>query len=117
MLAEDSSLGEDEVADLEIPPTIVALLTARLDRLSPVERAVLGAASVIGQTFYRAAVVELSEQPADEVAGALKALLRKGLVRPERSDLPGQDALRFDHVLVRDAAYHALDQAGPRRAA
>ena len=108
MLAEDHSLGEDEVADLEIPPTIVALLTARLDRLSPTERAVLGAASVIGQTFYRAAVVELSEQPADEVAAALKALLRKGLVRPEHSDLPGHDALRFDHVLVRDAAYNAL---------
>jgi hypothetical protein len=91
-----------------VPPTIVALLTARLDRLSPVERLVLGAASVIGQAFYRAAVVELTARGTDEVGAGLTALLRKSLIRPERSDLPGHEALRFDHVLVRDAAYHAL---------
>jgi class 3 adenylate cyclase len=107
-LAADQRMGSEDVADLQVPPTIVALLTARLDRLSATERAVLGAASVIGQTFYRAAVIELAERPGDEVAGALKSLLRKGLVRPERTDLPGQDALRFDHVLVRDAAYYGL---------
>jgi class 3 adenylate cyclase len=108
MLGESQQLDDEEIADLEIPPTIVALLTARLDRLSPVERAVVGAASVIGQTFYPAAVIELSLQSADEVAAALRTLMRKGLVRPRRSDLPGQEALRFDHVLVRDAAYNAL---------
>ena len=108
MLDENDQLEENRPADLDLPPTILALLTARLDRLPTIERAVLGAASVIGQTFYRAAVVELSEQPPDLVAGALKALLRKGLIRPTRADLPGQDALCFDHVLVRDAAYLAL---------
>ncbi len=109
MLAEDDHLlpGGD-IGELEIPPTITALLTARLDRLSALEREVLGAGSVIGQTFYHAAVLELTEQPSHEVGAALKALLRKGLVRPERTDLPGQHALRFDHVLVRDAAYQSL---------
>jgi AAA ATPase domain/Adenylate and Guanylate cyclase catalytic domain len=115
MLTEIQELGQDDITDLQVPPTIVALLTARLDRLSRTERAVLGAASVIGQTFYRAAVTELSEQPATEVADALKTLLRKGLVRPERTDLPGQDASRFDHVLVRDAAYHALTKQSRAR--
>ncbi len=84
------------------------MLTARLDRLPPTERVVMGVASVIGQTFYRAAVTELSELLSEDVTGALRALLRKGLVRPYRTDLPGQDALRFDHILVRDAAYHGL---------
>jgi len=120
MLIEDQQLGEDQqlsrnntthladLAELAVPPTIAALLTARLDRLPPTERVVMGVASVIGQTFYRAAVTELSELLSEGVTGALRALLRKGLVRPYRTDLPGQDALRFDHVLVRDAAYHGL---------
>lgn len=35
------------------------------------------------------------------------ALVRKDLIRPARSDLPGDDAFRFGHMLVRDAAYEA----------
>jgi class 3 adenylate cyclase len=107
----EEGLPDDNHADLQVPPTIVALLTARLDRLSSTERAILVAASVVGQAFYRAAVAELADRPVDEVRGALESLLRKGLVRPQRSDLPGQDALRFDHVLVRDAAYNGSTKA------
>ena len=68
MLVEDGALRRDgprwvlrgDVTELQIPPTISALLAARLDRLSAGERAVLGPAAVIGQVFYRAALVELS---------------------------------------------------------
>ena len=101
----------DDLAALSVPPTITALLTARLDRLTADERAVLASAAVVGQVFYRAAVTELCELGADDVRDRLKALLRKGLVRPAASDLPGQDALRFGHVLVRDAAYARLPKA------
>jgi hypothetical protein len=107
MLVEEG-FPQDDHAELQVPPTIVALLTARLDRLSNNERAVLGAASVVGQTFYRAAVTDLAKLSVGEVNDALKSLLRKGLVRPQRSDLTGQEALHFDHVLVRDAAYNGL---------
>ena len=30
------------------------------------------------------------------------------MIRPDASDLPGEDAFRFIHVLVRDAAYRAI---------
>ena len=41
----------------------------------------------------------------------LAALVRKQLIRPERPQLPGEDAFRFRHLLVRDAAYEALPKA------
>lgn len=117
MLVEDGTLRRSDtgwvvVADVEhvhVPPTVSALIAARLDRLPAGERAVLGVAAVIGQVFYRAAVTEFSAEP--DVGGALAGLLRKGLVEPVESDLAGQQAMRFSHVLVRDAAYDALPKA------
>ena len=96
-------------AELVVPPTIQALLTARLDHLEPEERAVIERASIVGRVFYWGAVVELcAEEERELVGGRLLALVRKGLVAPERSDLPNEDAFRFGHILIRDAAYSAL---------
>jgi len=100
-----TSLGETA-----IPPTISALLAARLDRLGPVERPVLERGSVIGQVFYRAAVEELlPEGLATSVGMSLEALARKDFVRADDTErLAGFEAHRFVHILVRDAAYHGL---------
>jgi predicted ATPase len=49
-----------DVSDVTIPPTIHALLTARLDRLEAEERAVIERASVVGRLFWWGAVAELS---------------------------------------------------------
>jgi class 3 adenylate cyclase/tetratricopeptide (TPR) repeat protein len=98
-----------ERTTISAPPTIAAVLAARIDRLSPEERAVLERASVIGQTFYQGAVAALSPAAVKAHVGAhLLSLTRKELVRPARSDFGGQDAFRFHHLLVRDAAYRAL---------
>ena len=40
--------------------------------------------------------------------GHLQTLVRKELIRPDRTDLPGEDAFRFRHLLIRDAAYEAM---------
>ena len=101
-MLRDGSSGDD----VAVPPTIAALLGARLDRLPAAERAVLGVASVMGQVFYRGAVAELVAH--DQVGTHLSALMRKGLVRPTESDVPGQEALAFTHLLVRESAYSAL---------
>ena len=79
--------------DLVAPPTIHALLQARLDLLADEERLVIGHASVEGQVFHRGAVAELvppTMRPALEVQ--LSSLVRKELIRPESSLLPGEDA-------------------------
>ncbi len=97
-------------ADLEVPPTIHALLAARLDQLDPDERSVLEHGSVEGRTFHRGAVAALAggEGSVDQ---RLVALVRKELIRPERGLLGGDDAYRFRHLLIRDAAYDALPKA------
>jgi tetratricopeptide (TPR) repeat protein len=107
MLAMVRASGEREVT---VPPTIKALLAARLDQLEPAERMVLERGSVEGQLFHSAAVQALGRPP-DPVERQLVGLVRKELVRPERAQLPGGDAYRFRHLLIRDAAYDALSKA------
>ena len=95
--------------EVSVPPTIAALLSARLDRLDAEERDVIGRASVVGKVFYRGAVLDLSTQSLGiRVDGLLQALVRKDLIRPDRSTLPGEDAFRFRHILVQESAYGAL---------
>ena len=102
-----------DLSEVDVPGTINALLAARLDQLEPDERAVVQRASVIGRTFWWGAVTELSPQDVrPQVGSHLQTLLRKELVRPDASTFVGEDAFRFSHVLVRDAAYGST----PKRA-
>ena len=94
-----------------IPPTLHALLAARLDSLASAERTVLERAAVEGRLFHRGSVTELV--PADvrpNVGAVLLALVRKEFVRPDRAQFPGDDGYRFTHVLLRDAAYEAMSK-------
>jgi class 3 adenylate cyclase/tetratricopeptide (TPR) repeat protein len=103
-------LAEGETDD--VPATIQAVLAARLDRLEPLERAVLERAAIVGKEFWPGAVKELS--PAEEqaaIGAALFSLVRKELVRPEQSALIGEDAFRFRHALIRDAAYAEIPKS------
>jgi class 3 adenylate cyclase/tetratricopeptide (TPR) repeat protein len=96
-----------DMSELSIPGTIQALLAARLDLLSPEERAVIEPASVIGQIFEQAAVEELAPeavQPA--VPKHLGSMTQKQLVRPLQAGAARE--YRFHHILVRDAAYQGI---------
>ena len=107
MLAMLTETGAAD-GDVPVPPTIHALLEARLDRLGDEERAVIERAAVIGKEFWLSALVELAPEP-ERVASALRLLVRKELVRPERSPtFPRDEAFRFRHMLIRDAAYGGL---------
>ncbi|HKP17303.1 MAG TPA: BTAD domain-containing putative transcriptional regulator, partial [Gaiellaceae bacterium] len=100
-LEEDGSTDE-----LVVPPTIQALLAARLDRLPDDERAALDRAAVQGKVFYADAVAALAPLAA-AVSSCLGALVRKELIRPERPSFGG-DTYRFRHLLIRDAAYDSI---------
>lgn len=98
-----------DLVRLPVPPTISALLAARLDRLPPDERAVAERAAVVGRIFERGAVSELSpEGHRPEVPRHLMSLVRRELVRPDATGVDGGEAFRFRHLLIRDAAYEAL---------
>jgi class 3 adenylate cyclase len=94
-----------------IPPTIQALLAARLDRLRAPERELLRRASVVGQEFGRGALQALATIEADEVDAHLDELLRKELLRPGGERFAGEEGLRFAHPLLRDVAYQGLLKA------
>jgi len=105
-------LPTGDLTDVTVPPTITALLAARLDRLGPDERAVLEAASVVGKEFFLGVVRELLPEGARPgVPALLMSLVRKEFIRPDRSTLPGEDMFRFRHLLIRDAAYEALPKS------
>jgi class 3 adenylate cyclase/tetratricopeptide (TPR) repeat protein len=92
-----------------VPPTIQALLAARIDRLEPEERAVVQRGSVEGRLFHRGAVTELLDAGTGAgIGGTLLALARKEFVRHDRSLFPGDDGFRFNHVLIRDVAYASM---------
>ena len=105
MLAMAAGNGE-----VEVPPTLKALLAARLDQLDEAERKVLERGSVEGEIFHRGAVQALSPEET-QVTTRLAALVRRQLVRPDRAQLAGEDGYRFRHLLIRDAAYDALPKA------
>ena len=107
-------VAESPNGDVIVPPTIQALLAARLDQLDASERGVLERGSVEGKIFHRGGVEALAPDERD-VPTKLMALVRKELVRPDRTQLPGDDAFRFRHLLIRDAAYDGLPKAARAR--
>jgi class 3 adenylate cyclase/tetratricopeptide (TPR) repeat protein len=107
MVAFVEASGDSEVT---VPGTIQALLAARLDQLEPGERGVLERGSVEGRIFHRGAVQALAPEET-QVESRLTGLVRKELVRPDKAQLTGEDAYRFRHLLIRDAAYEALPKA------
>ncbi len=120
MLIDDGQLDyEDggwvaagEVADIALPPSISAVLSARLDRLPPPERTVVESASVVGQEFELSAVTTLVPEPLRlPVAGHLSSLVGRELVRTADPTPLDAHAYRFQHLLVRDAAYEGMAKA------
>jgi class 3 adenylate cyclase/tetratricopeptide (TPR) repeat protein len=101
-----------DLSSIAIPPTIHALLAARLDRLEPEQRTVTERASVVGRSFWWGAVSDLAPVGIKPRVGAcLQSLVRKELIRPDRSEIRGEDAFRFTHILIRDAAYNGIPKA------
>jgi class 3 adenylate cyclase/tetratricopeptide (TPR) repeat protein len=108
--------GRESDAGLVVPPTIQALLTARLDALAPGERGVVERAAVIGKHFLWEGVHALSpEEERERVSEHLMTLVRKEFIRPvSRSTREGSTKaetghrFRFRHILIRDAAYDGM---------
>ncbi|HEY3265018.1 MAG TPA: adenylate/guanylate cyclase domain-containing protein [Actinomycetota bacterium] len=105
-----------DLSSVAVPPSVAALLAARLERLTDDERRAIECAAVIGKEFYAGAVRDLLPEPlGDDAPDLIRSLIRKELVRTDRSMVPGEEAFRFRHILIRDAAYQAIPKE--RRAA
>jgi class 3 adenylate cyclase/tetratricopeptide (TPR) repeat protein len=107
MLADQGLLDvPDGDVPIAMPPTIHALLAARLDGLGDGERAVIEAAAIEGKEFAREQVEALvGDSMRDAVGGHLLSLVRTDLIRPAGAR---EGAFRFRHQLIRDAAYDGI---------
>jgi len=108
-VTEMVAMAEALEGELVVPPTLQALLAARLDQLESEERAVLERGAVEGEVFHRGTVQALTD--GRPVTPRLASLVRKGLIRPDTAQIPAEDAFRFRHLLMRDAAYDSLPKA------
>jgi predicted ATPase len=89
---------------IAVPPSIQALIAARIDRLPDDERVVLELASIGGKLFTRELVAGLaSDELRPRLDANLDSLVRKELVRPRP-----EGGLAFRHQLIRDAAYASM---------
>jgi predicted ATPase/class 3 adenylate cyclase len=95
-----------------LPPTIQALLAARLQRLGPGARSVLARAAIMGKDFGVEAVRELLPPEArDPLPRNLQTLMARGLVRQgPPSDMPVRQ-YSFSHILIQQAAYRAIPKS------
>jgi class 3 adenylate cyclase/tetratricopeptide (TPR) repeat protein len=109
MLAMVREHGGGEIV---VPPTIHALLQARIDSLDGDVRVVMERGSVEGEVFHRGAVAVLSPDPVrSDVESHLTTLVRKELIRSAPSTFPDDEGFRFRHLLIRDAAYESRPKA------
>lgn len=111
MLVDDGSLVPDgerwvatrDLRSIDVPPTITALLAARVERLGAPERADAERAAVQGQSFSLEPLLALSPlEVRDQVNKHLVALADAELIEADRADGPDY---HFRHVLIRDTVY------------
>lgn len=88
---------------LELPETLLDLLTERLDRLGAA-RSIAQIGAVIGRQFPVALVAAVADRPAEAMRGDFERLLSSGLIQ----QTPTPDVLSFKHALVQDAAYDSI---------
>jgi class 3 adenylate cyclase/tetratricopeptide (TPR) repeat protein len=98
----------DLAGPVPVPPTIQALLQARLDGLTRDERATAEPASVIGVEFEPRGVVSLAGvQEPGTVDAQLVNLTRRRMIQPQAH--PGPEPIyRFHHHLLRETVYHSM---------
>ncbi|HEU0234875.1 MAG TPA: BTAD domain-containing putative transcriptional regulator [Candidatus Limnocylindrales bacterium] len=116
MVAERGEPEPGLGGQLRIPPTIQAVLAARLERVGPAERAILDAGAVIGREWASVAVgALLPEETRRLLTRHLEALVRRDFVRPIRSPRAGDQAFQFRHALIQQSAYQSIPRPRRRR--
>ncbi len=109
--AEHWRVVAGRLQDLKVPATLVGILQARLDRLSPNERIVLQRASVIGRFFWDAALSSLhaeNEPDPDVQAGLQRVQTRELIYRREMSAFAEAQEYVFNHAILRDVVYESV---------
>jgi len=99
----------DDLGVIAAPASIQSILCAHLDSLDSRMCDALERASIIGEVFYLDALLTITPEPTrPHLVGALAALVEEGLIEFTPTDLPGHEAYRFHHNMVREVAEQRL---------
>ncbi|MGH2712085.1 MAG: AAA family ATPase [Actinomycetota bacterium] len=110
MAADRDLLSKPE--EVPLPESLQGIIAARLDGLTPEEKALLQDASVIGKVFWLGAVSSAGDVEPHEAEQLLHGLERRQFVRRDRrSSIAGETEYAFWHLLVRDVAYGQIPRA------
>ena len=121
MLSETGALGpladaRAPAAEIPVPDTVQAVISARLDALPAVQRSVVQDAAALGDVFWPEAIAAMDASSPETAIDAVGELVRKGLVVPVRDpSLPGHQEFAFAHALIRDVAYRQLSRSARSR--
>ena len=111
MVAE--RVGRAAIPDERLPESVHGIIAARLDALSPPEKTLLQAASVVGKVFWRGSLAQITGAIPGDLDEPLHVLERKEFIgREPRSSVAGENEYAFRHVLMRDVAYSQIPRAG-----
>ena len=111
LAASLSELAGSEIWPV-LPPTIEALLGARLQRLGPGASSVLARAAIVGKDFGIEAVKELlPPQARGPLSRNLETLVAKRLIHHDPSDRRPHEEYSFRHILIQEAAYRAIPKS------
>ncbi|MFN2521418.1 MAG: AAA family ATPase [Candidatus Limnocylindria bacterium] len=99
------------LAQVEVPPTLLGLIMARLDRVEPEVKALLQRASLAGRLFSTDALTALADGSAPDPGLLRDAIRRDLLVEADESALGSGRVFRFKHVLIRDVAYSTVPKS------
>ena len=118
LLIETGRIGQREgrweaigaIDRLEVPPTLIGLVSARLDRVAPEVKQILQRASIVGRIVSTAGLEAIGGAPvAPEVLR--EAVRRDLLAEADERALGAGRVYRFKHLLTRDVAYSTVPKA------
>ncbi len=94
------------IENLKIPPTVQAVLAARIDRMAPEAKRLLQAAAVIGKDVPMPLLLAIADAPEHEVRAALTSLQAAEFLY-EVTLFPDLE-YTFKHALTHEVAYEGL---------
>ena len=97
---------QEPVTSTLLPDTVHAVVQARLDQLSAIERAVIQVASIPMRRFQKAVLIALMEKISpQEIENALDGLLARDFIIRDDGET---EAYTFRHMLISTVAYGTL---------
>lgn len=107
LLVPGQGLPKGGLAAVEraLPPTVQAVVGARLDRVGEPEKTLLQMCAIIGKDIPLAVLEHVASPLASQIERGLEGLCRAGLILPQPTD--GGRRFAFRHPLIQEVAYGA----------